>query len=545
MQIVNDRYTRSASRLTARQLVADIGPALLRLLDEGSNADTPLNEVALYAPGAPADLGPEAIVLGVGVTTSAELDELVKALEVAGAGVIAIKAPVPYVVNPGAVTLIEVNTNASWMQVATTIREQLLDYARANVRSDGVSSELFTIANAIYREIGVPVTIEDRFSVLVAWSAGQSQSDADRIDTILGRAVQPKTLTAQRQRGEFELLHAAAEPVYMPSVDPDYLARVAIAVRAGADVLGYIWAAVAEPLSAEQRDRLTEFAPNVALRLANLRTETSYARQQRSELTADVLGGSTNQVEASRLHLGSGPICVLGAAPRFTYEDDWDASSDAATTSELRRFADTLEYFLTAVHPRSASVAGTGAVYAIISWPPGTEQALEATATLARDFHTRTPLTKEFIVAVSGPTNNFGDIKQLRAQVDASLRALRHPTAKGPTVRTVDEAALPMLLLHLADATDMLGLPETTGALELLRQHEGPRGMLTTTLGAYLDAGGMIDTAARGLHVHPNTMRYRIRRIQEISGLDFTDADAMLLAHLQLRVKALRVDLSQ
>jgi len=35
-------------------------------------------------------------------------------------------------------------------------------------------------------------------------------------------------------------------------------------------------------------------------------------------------------------------------------------------------------------------------------------------------------------------------------------------------------------------------------------------------------------------------MRYRLRRIREVSGLDFADADAVLLAHLQLRVRELR-----
>ncbi|MFI9780380.1 helix-turn-helix domain-containing protein [Streptomyces sp. NPDC051956] len=38
--------------------------------------------------------------------------------------------------------------------------------------------------------------------------------------------------------------------------------------------------------------------------------------------------------------------------------------------------------------------------------------------------------------------------------------------------------------------------------------------------------------AAEALHIHPNTMRYRLRRIREVSGLDFANADAMLLAHL-------------
>lgn len=527
--------------LTPRQLVRDIGPALLRLVQDGAGADDPLSEVTIHAPGAPTQLGPGCAVLGIGVTTDDELRDLVEAMTGSGAGVLAVKAPVPsWVLDGESLTVVEVNRDASWMHVATTLREQLLDFARARVRSDGANSELFTLANTIYTALGAPVTIEDRFSALVAWSAGQDGTDAERIETILGRAVHQRTLAEQRQRGEFEQLHASGDPVYMEATEPGQLPRVAVAVRAGAEVLGYVWAVVTGPLDEEKTARLREFAPIVALRLAGLRTETSYARQQRGELAAAVLGGSADRVEASRLQLGSGPVCVLAAAPRLPEQADREQATDAVTTAELRRFADTLEYFLAAVHPRSASVAGTGAVYALVAWPPERATALEATANLARDFLTRTPLAGDYVVAVGGPAGSLGHLGGVRAQVDASLRALRHPAVHGPAVRTVADTALSVLLLHLADVTDSLGLPEITGALERLHRHDGPAGPLTTTLAAHLDAAGATDVAAAALHIHANTMRYRLRRIREVSGLDFTDADAMLLAHLQLRVRALR-----
>ncbi|WP_406348886.1 helix-turn-helix domain-containing protein [Streptomyces sp. NBC_00144] len=522
--------------LPARQLVDNIGPALLRLIQEGAGCDGPLTEIAIYAPGAPTQLGPGCVVLGVGVTTEAELRELTAAMERGAARVVAVKAPVP----PSAdeeLTIIEVNQNASWMHVATTVREQLLEYARMRVRSVSSGSELFSLANAIYEALGAPVTIEDRFSALVAWSEGQDKTDAERIETILGRAVQPRTLAEQRERHEFERLHASSEPVYMEATEPDQLPRVAIVVRAGSDVLGYIWAAVAGPLDEAGTARLREFASMVALQMVGLRTETSYARQQRGELAAAVLGGSADRVEASRLQLGSGPVCVLAAAPRLIGTTD----ADAATADELRRFADTLEYFLAAVHSRSASVVGTGAVYVLVAWPPEHTAALESTINLARDFLGRTPLASDYVVAIGGPADSLGRIAAVRAQTDAALRALRHPTFQGPAVRTVEDMALPVLLLHLADVTESLGLPDTSGALHRLCQEDGQDGLLTVTLAAYLAAAGATDIAAAKLHIHPNTMRYRLRRIREVSGLDFTDADAVLLAHLQLRVRELRM----
>jgi DNA-binding PucR family transcriptional regulator len=53
---------------------------------------------------------------------------------------------------------------------------------------------------------------------------------------------------------------------------------------------------------------------------------------------------------------------------------------------------------------------------------------------------------------------------------------------------------------------------------------------LTETLDAYLDSGGAIEACARKLFVHPNTVRYRLRRITDFTGRDPTmPRDAYIL----------------
>ena len=526
--------------LTARQLVRDMGPALMRLVTEGQRADDPLSVVTIHAPAEPGELEPGAIVLGVGVTTDRELLALSAAMTRAGAGVLAVKGPVPSAARECAVAVIEVNPEASWMHVAATIREYLLDYARAQIRPDGGTGELFRLANTISASIGGPVTIEDRSSALLAWSAGQEKADSSRVETILGRAVQHRWLTALRERGAFDLLHNSADPVYLDSIAPGQLPRVAIAVRAGSDILGYVWAAVSEPPSEDRLREFRRFAPVVALHLSTIRAESTHARHERRELAAAVLGGSADRAGVARLRLGTGPVCVLAAAARAREDTGQDAGTDAGEAVELRRFEDTMELYLAAVHPRSVTVARTGAVYALVGWPAGTAQALDSSCRLARDFLGRSRRAGDYVVAVGGPAESVEEVARVRPRVDAALRALRHPACHGPAVRTVGDAMLSILLLQLVDATESLRLPETTGALHRLRQHDGADGVLTETLAAYLDAAGVTEVAAVALRIHVNTMRYRLRRIREVSGLDFTDADAVLLAQLQLRVNALR-----
>ena len=45
------------------------------------------------------------------------------------------------------------------------------------------------------------------------------------------------------------------------------------------------------------------------------------------------------------------------------------------------------------------------------------------------------------------------------------------------------------------------------------------RGTLVETLTAWLDRGSSIEGAARALFVHPNTVRYRLRQVADLTGL--------------------------
>ncbi|MBB0242828.1 hypothetical protein FNQ90_01580 [Streptomyces alkaliphilus] len=59
---------------------------------------------------------------------------------------------------------------------------------------------------------------------------------------------------------------------------------------------------------------------------------------------------------------------------------------------------------------------------------------------------------------------------------------------------------------------------------------------MTRTLRAHLDHFGHVPATARAPGVHANSLRHRIARLTEVSGLDPRDPDARLLAHLRLRL---------
>lgn len=59
--------------------------------------------------------------------------------------------------------------------------------------------------------------------------------------------------------------------------------------------------------------------------------------------------------------------------------------------------------------------------------------------------------------------------------------------------------------------------------------------VLVASVSAWLAHDRNVAAAADALSVHPNTLRYRLGRVRETTGLDLTDPDALLLTALLLR----------
>jgi len=51
-----------------------------------------------------------------------------------------------------------------------------------------------------------------------------------------------------------------------------------------------------------------------------------------------------------------------------------------------------------------------------------------------------------------------------------------------------------------------------------------------------------VSVTAKALHVHPNTVAYRLRRIEELLDVDLSDPQAMLHLQLALMIKGVLGD---
>jgi hypothetical protein len=120
----------------------------------------------------------------------------------------------------------------------------------------------------------------------------------------------------------------------------------------------------------------------------------------------------------------------------------------------------------------------------------------------------------EEVAVVSGPLRE-------------ALAALRVAAAWPAAPRPVDADAL--LAERALDGDALAG--ETLVKIYKCLVEAG--GALTETVSAYVGAGGSVEAAARELYLHPNTVRYRLKKAAEVSGhspLDPRDAFTLQVA---------------
>lgn len=135
--------------------------------------------------------------------------------------------------------------------------------------------------------------------------------------------------------------------------------------------------------------------------------------------------------------------------------------------------------------------------------------------------------------AALGPTVTLGRAPHSLARARAA-QALVGEGRLATTDLAVADEHLPALLLHGGDAS--LAADLATRALAPLEDlRPGPRARLTETLRAWLDHPGQVQRVAGELHVHPQTVRYRLAQLRELFGERLEDAEARFELALALR----------
>ncbi|MCP2243845.1 PucR family transcriptional regulator [Lentzea aerocolonigenes] len=517
------------------RVLDDLGTTLIDLVRGDPSRSADIGGVVIHDPDDDQVLPPSALVLGVGVRNPAEILDLLGA---SGAAALVVRGPV--VVTPeiaeavdrSGVALLGLAPGASWTQLAAMLRSLLAEgEVDPSETLGGVpAGDLFALANAVASLIGAPVTIEDRSSRVLAFSGRQHEADSSRVETILGRQVPARYSQMLEERGVFQQLYRSHEPVYIEELPADgggwCLPRVAVAVRAGDEFLGSIWAAVRGPLPEDRSQAFSDAAKLVALHMMRQRAGADVERRLRADLVSTAVEGGPGAAEAvRRLGLADQACVVLALAPAHSHGED--PAEHARLLAERQQIADAFAMHLTAVHPRAAAALISDVAYAIL--PVESE---DRALRIATDFRNR--IGNQVLVGVGQVADGL-TLSRSRAGADLVLRVLRAGRAPCPVAR-VSDVHSEGLLLELSDLIAERGDTLTGPVARLIAYDRKHSACLVETLSAWLDAFGDVAAASAAVFVHPNTFRYRLRRLAEVGEIDLSDPNARFAAMLQLRL---------
>lgn len=526
------------STVTLHELLTVLDAAVLRLLEAPAGAETRIGSIVLVeeadlaAPGGAADL-----VLLVGVSDVAALRWLA-ALSQAG-------SPLPVAVmtrtgGPGSaladaaraagVAVLQMHPQARWDHVLGLI-ERTLDRSRG-ADTQASDTDLFELAQLVAANTGGLVSIEDEQSRVLSYSASDETADELRRLSILGREGPPDYLRTLQEWGVFDRLRRSEEVVDVPAhPELGIKRRLVVAIRDPARggpstdprVLGTIWVQLgATDFNPEAVDVLRGAAAIAGRVIARSRNAPSTEEMLIQRLFGARGGGVDVPSLAGALNLPTdGPAAVLGFA----------LQPDATSPADLATFANTLRLHASSFRRDCLTSVLGERVYLLLPRYRSAE-ALAAWATqLVEQVERRHGLVARAAIAV--PVPDLGQVATARAEVDRVLdgTAAGFPRGRVTTLAQSRTAVLLAEILDLVRERPALRDPRV-GALA---DHDRQQGTaLVASVAAYLREHGDIARAAAQITVHPNTLRYRLRRIEAVLGMDLDDPADRLLLEVQL-----------
>jgi GAF domain-containing protein/sugar diacid utilization regulator len=183
---------------------------------------------------------------------------------------------------------------------------------------------------------------------------------------------------------------------------------------------------------------------------------------------------------------------------------------------------DALERALKAAVPGSLFDRREDAMRALLRVPPGGEVELLASVRRVHEEHGG--------VAAIGVSNSCSGVASFSAGFEEAGNALLGTTVVGgePSVLAYDDLGPYKYLLRMS--LDRSHRDVHREAVARLADYDRERStFLLYTLEEFLRRHGNISATAAALYVHPNTLRQRLRRVMEISGLDLRKDDWLMV----------------
>ena len=297
----------------------------------------------------------------------------------------------------------------------------------------------------------------------------------------------------------------------------------------------------AENIFGEEMSLLvTEHAATICgVILGRERVVAAAARRVRDDLVEGLLlgrGRDSSDADRWAAHLGYDPardhnIVAIAFDP---------ASALADAEAQRQRIRESIEHFVTTRAPEAIISARESEVVVVTVVPDdsaqpgsGTMDARRLAAACLVRLGELFPSAK-VIIGIGGICRDPRELARSYAEAQRTTQTLRRLGRAG-TVSAFADLGILRLLLQVPDLAELRSFAvDVLGKLST-HEHEHKSEYLTT-LACYFRENNSPQRASRILHVHPNTVAYRVKRIEEITGLRLDNYTDRLIAQVALEI---------
>jgi hypothetical protein len=367
------------------------------------------------------------------------------------------------------------------------------------------------IVDSLSLSLGRPVLIDDPELRPLAYSTQFGELDHVRTASILGRLAPDEARVALFAEG----IRTAPGPVHIPArPDIGMRARVCVPLVGSGRRLGYLWLFEEPPVSAEELRQARAAAAEAAALVGPDADAQLVRRRREQQLVGALLSADAGQIESAAAQLEADhylavrPVRVWAAAPAGPAGDEWQAEA----RDRLRARLAAKQALCAELDGRLVCIAG--------------ERGMAGSAVLEALGALNSPK------ALIGQGEAIDDLREAGTSHRRALAALRVAAHEDSGMASWDQLGVERVVTALPDAA-LDDLPE--GLRRLLAGDQS----LVRTLEAYLDHAGDVKRTAAALSLHRGGLYYRLRRIEEVAGVDLHDGEDRLLCHLALRLARL------
>jgi PucR family transcriptional regulator, proline-responsive transcriptional activator len=393
------------------------------------------------------------------------------------------------------------------------------------------AEDIHKATELISSKLGNPVIIENKNFELISYSSSFDKFDQTQQKTILTKKCPIFIIDRLKKEGIVHRLESQSSPIRVqPMEELGFHQRVVIAAKYLGNTIGYIWVQESgRLLQTEELAFLEEISPYLGNLINDIYAKANFKKDKKEEVLWRLLQheyGSESQLR----HDAS--LVKLTLPERFT------VAVYSITSPQYKPMLHHLER-LVQESAFSTTIYALKTEYQVILVLYGKADKPLSSLELARDLagKVKEQTGEEFYNFLIGIGKEYTSLYQMRKSFLEASEVIETANFISPRPESMPREFAQLGIYRYLPALYEKNTSKdyySDDLLSLIRNDVKKQTDLLRTLEVYLKNDGKGKQTANELFIHPNTLNYRIKKIQELTTIDFNNFNMKVYLYTEL-----------